>query len=328
MISAPLATLVTVQEAAARIKGRVRRTPLIHSGSASRRTGFEVFLKAENLQKTGSFKPRGALNKILQLTPGERARGVLAASAGNHAQGLAWAARAEGIPVRVVMPEKAQPAKIAATRGYGAVIDLHGSVFHDALARSLEIQRETGMTYVHPCTDPMVAAGAGTIGLEILEDLPEVQAVIVPIGGGALLSGIAAAIRGMRPDVRVFGVEASNSPAMKRSLDAGGLVTLDSWNTIADGMAGPSTFQETLDMCREWVEDVLLVSEEGMLEAISFLLTRDKLLSEGAGAAPLAALLEDQLKLPRGSRVVALISGGNQDLGLLAGWLEKMTSKR
>lgn len=319
-MSKPLATLESVQAAASILKGKVRRTPLLHSGSLSRATGYEVFLKAENLQTTGSFKPRGAFHKIALMTPEERSRGVLAASAGNHAQGLAWAGRAAGIPVTVVMPENAQPAKIAATRGYGATIVLHGQVFHDALERSLEIQRETGMTYVHPCTDPDVAAGAGTIGLEILEDLPDVDAVLVPIGGGALVSGVAAAVKGLRPKAQVYGVEAANSPAMKRSMDAGRLVTLESWDSIADGLAGPSTFQETLDMCTRYLEDVLLVSEAGLLDAIDFLLTRDKLLSEAAGAGAAGALLEGRLAVPKGSRVVALVSGGNQDLDRLAGW--------
>ncbi len=319
-MTTPLATLESVQAAAALLEGHVRRTPLLHSGSLSRVTGCEVYLKAENLQTTGSFKPRGAFHKIARMTPEERSRGVLAASAGNHAQGLAWAGRAAGIPVTVVMPENAQPAKIAATRGYGAEIVLHGRIFHDALARSLEIQRENGMTYVHPCIDPDVAAGAGTIGLEILEDLPDVDVVLVPIGGGALISGIAAAVKGLRPSVKVYGVEAANSPAMKRSMEAGRLVTLESWDSIADGLAGPSTFQETLDMCMRYLEDVLLVSERGLLDAIDFVLTRDKLLAEGAGAAPAGALLEGLLTLPAGSRVVALLSGGNQDLDRLAGW--------
>ena len=321
MTPKPLATAESVADAARRIAPHIHRTPLHHSRCASEDSGLEVYLKAEVLQKTGCFKPRGALNKVLQLSPEERARGVLTASAGNHAQGLAYAAAVTRTRARVVMPVKAQPSKIEATRAMGVEVELHGDIFHDALARALEIQRETGMTFVHPCIDPQVVSGAGTIGLEILEDLPEVDAILVPIGGGGLISGIAAAVKAHRPAARVFGVEPLNAPAMQRSLQENRLVKLESFRSIADGMAGPSVFQETLDVCRELVEDVLLVSEESMLGAIQYLLSRAKLLTEAAGAAPLAAILDRPAVIPAGSRVVAVLSGGNQDVGLLAGWL-------
>ena len=316
-------TLDSIREAAGSIAGQVHRTPLLASRTLGRMCGHRLWLKAENLQKTGCFKPRGALNKIAHMTPEERARGVLAASAGNHAQGLAYAAVRQGIPVKVVMPSNAQPSKLAATREMGAEVILHGEIFDDALARSLEVQKETGMSYVHPCIDPHVVSGAGTVGLEILEDLPDVDAIVVPIGGGGLISGIAVAVKSQRPDVKIFGVEPVTSPAMKNSLVAGKLVVLESAVSIADGMAGLAVFEETLETAREYLEDVLLVGEESMLNAMSLLLTRCKLLSEAAGAAPLAALLEGLLPLPAGSRVVALISGGNQDLDLLAGWLSE-----
>ncbi len=316
-------SLESIREAAGCIAGLVHRTPLLPSRSLGRMCGHEVWLKAESLQNTGCFKPRGALNKIAHMTPDDRAKGVLAASAGNHAQGLAYAAVRLGIPVKVVMPAGAQPAKIAATREMGAEVILHGEVFDDSLARSLEIQKETGMSFVHPCIDPHVVSGAGTVGLEILEDLPGVDAIVVPIGGGGLISGIAVAVKSQRPGVKIYGVEPAAAPAMKRSLQAGKLVVLDSAVSIADGMAGRAVFEETLETVQEYVEDVLLVSEEAMLRAMSMLLTRCKLLSEAAGAAPVAALLEGLVPLPSGSRVVALISGGNQDLDRLAGWLSE-----
>ncbi len=313
--------LGSIREAAGIIEGKLHRTPLLSTRSLSALSGHELWLKAENLQKTGCFKPRGALNKIAHMSPEERSRGVLAASAGNHAQGLAFAAVREGIPVTVVMPEKAQRSKIEATREMGAEVILHGEIFDDALPFSLEMQRRTGMTYVHPCIDPHVLSGAGTIGLEILEDLPDADAIVVPIGGGGLISGVAVAVHALRPEVRIFGVEPASCPAMQRSLAAGRLVQLESAVSIADGMAGRAVFQETLDVARDHVEDVLLVSEESMLRAMTLLLTRCKLLTEAAGAAPVAAVLDGLVPVPPGSRVVALISGGNQDLGLLARWL-------
>lgn len=314
-------TLESIREAARVVAGRIHRTPLLSSRTLSRMCGHRVLLKAENLQKTGCFKPRGALNKIARLSAAERARGVLAASAGNHAQGLAFAAADLGIPVTVVMPVNAQPSKIAATRAMGAEVVLHGEIFDDALERSLALQEETGKCYVHPCIDPDVVSGAGTIGLEILEDEPGVDAIVAPIGGGGLISGIAVAVKELAPRVKIFGVQPAGAPSMKRSLEAGRLVTLDSVRSIADGMAGRAVFEETLRVVERHVEDVILVDDAAVLEAISLLLTRCKLLAEGAGAAPLAALLARSLPLPEGSTVVAVVSGGNQDLGLLARWL-------
>ena len=317
----PLLTLDDVRAAAAAVAPHVHRTPLVRSRTFSEMSGYEVFLKCENLQRTGSFKPRGALNRILRMTAEERRRGVLAASAGNHSQGLAYAAASRGIPVTVVMPRTASAAKVEATRSLGAEIILRGEIFDDALAFALDLRRERGLTFVHPCTDPDVAAGAGTVGLEIVEDLPEVDAVVVPVGGGALLAGIATAVRGMRPEARVFGVEPETAPAMALSLDAGRLVTLESARSIADGMAGRAVFQYTLDHALALCAGVRLVSETAILHAIRLLLSRAKVLAEGAGAAPLAALLEGLPGVPRGARAVAVVSGGNIDVDLLAGWL-------
>jgi len=314
-------TLESIQRAAQVIAGRVHRTPLLRSRTLSAMTGFDIRLKAENLQKTGCFKPRGALNKIERMTTEEKSRGVLAASAGNHAQGLAYAAVSLGIPVTVVMPRNAQQSKIDATREMGASIVLHGEVFDDALAHSLEMQRMTGMTYVHPCIDPDVVSGAGTLGLEILEDWPDVEAIVTPIGGGGLITGISVAVKSQRPSVRVFGVQPSGAPSMKRAMEAGRVVRLESVQSIADGMAGRAVFDDTLAFARRYVEDVLLVSDASLIQAMGLLLTRCKLLAEGAGAGPLAAILDGSLPLPTGSKVVAVISGGNQDLRLLARWL-------
>jgi threonine dehydratase len=319
-------SLESIRQAAGTIAGKVHRTPLLSSRTLSRMCGHQVYLKAENLQKTGCFKPRGALNKIARLTPEQKSCGVLAASAGNHAQGLAYAAVRLGIPVKVVMPANASPSKIEATRQMGAEVILHGDIFDDALAYSLDLQRATGMTYVHPCTDADVVSGAGTIGLEILEDLPDVDAIVAPIGGGGLIGGIAVAVKSASPAgryVKIFGVEAAGAPAMKRSLEAGRVVVLESARSIADGMTVRTVFPETLDLAQLYLEDVLLVSDESILRGISLLLERCKLLAEGAGAGPLAALLDGSLPLPRNSKVVALISGGNQDLNILSRWLRE-----
>lgn len=315
-------TLETIRDAAEALRGKIHRTPLIGSRTLSERCGHRLFMKAETLQKTGSFKSRGAFNAIRRLTPDARARGVLAASAGNHSQGLAWAASAQGVPVTVVMPTTAAPPKIEATRAMGARVILYGDLFDDALERALTIRDESGMTFVHPCIDPDVVSGAGTIGLEILEDCPDVDAIVVPIGGGGLISGIATSVKSLAPKVRVFGVEPATAPAMKRSMDEGKMVTLESARSIADGMAGLAVFPETLAVCQRLVEDVLLVSEAAMLDAIVSLLTRCKLLTEAAGAAGVAASLDGLVPVPSGSTIVAVLSGGNLDLARLAGWLK------
>ena len=319
--STRMLNLDDVRRAEETIAGRVHRTPLLYSRTFSAMAGHEVYLKCENLQKTGSFKPRGALNRIAHLSREDRRRGVLAASAGNHSQGLAYAAAAWSIPVTVVMPEAAATAKIEATRAMGAEVILSGEIFDDSLATALELQAERALTFVHPCTDPEVAAGAGTVGLEIVDELPEVDAVVVPIGGGALLAGIATAVRGVRPQARVWGVEPETAPAMERSLGAGRLVQLDTAVSIADGMAGRAVFQYTLDHAKKLCAGIRLVSEAALLESICLLLSRAKLLTEAAGAAPLAAILDGLPDLPSGSRVVAVLSGGNLDLGRLAEWI-------
>ncbi len=322
----PLAEYLTaehVREAAEVVAPHVHRTPLLRCRTLDRLTGFEVHLKAESLQKTGCFKPRGALNRLSRLDAAQRARGVLAASAGNHAQGLAYAASARRIPVRVVMPETTPAAKIEATRAMGAEIILHGRVFDDALERSLQIMEETGATFVHPATDPWVVAGAGTVGLEILEDLPRFDGLICPVGGGGLICGIGTVVRDRLPGARLFGVNAAGADAMARSFREGRVVHLGKAHSIAEGIAGRSGLPETLAIMKDMVEDVVTVTDAEILDALLLLLTRAKLLTEGAGAAPLAALCSGKIPLPPGSRVVLILSGGNLDLDRLARWIRE-----
>jgi threonine dehydratase len=317
-------SLHDIHQASRILEGRVHRTPLFFSDTLSRLTGHRVWLKAENLQKTGSFKPRGNIVRLARLSAAERERGVIAASAGNHAQGLAYAARAVGVPCTVVMPENAPPAKLAATRGYGATVELHGEIYDDAEAYAEELAEQSGMVTVHPCTDLDVVAGHGTVGLEILDELPSVTAIVVPVGGGGLVGGIAIAVRESRPGVpvRLIGVQPEQAAPMHASLAAGRLVELSSAVTIADGLAGRTVYLLTLELVQRYLDDLVLVSEREMLDAILLILSRTKLLTEASGAASVAALLSGRIDLPPASTVVCVLSGGNQDLALLARWIE------
>lgn len=320
----PLAQVLTpdsIWRAAGAIKGHIHRTPLLRCATLDRLTGHRIFMKAECLQKTGCFKPRGALNRLENMGPEERARGVLAASAGNHAQGLAYAASARGIPVKVVMPANTPEAKIEATRSMGAEVILHGSIFDDALERAEEIREESGMTFVHPATDPWVLSGAGTVGLEILEELPEFDALVCPVGGGGLLCGIGTAVREKLPEARLFGVNAAGADAMARSFRQGRVVRLESASSIAEGVAGKVGMAETLEFMKGLVEDLVTVTDRQILDALLLLLTRAKILTEGAGACPLAALMAGRIPLPPDSRVVLVLSGGNLDLNMLSEWI-------
>jgi threonine dehydratase len=303
-----------IREAAARIAGKVHRTPLLPASGLGSRFGASLHLKCESLQKTGSFKPRGALNKVLSLSPEERARGLVTVSAGNHAQALAWAARITGAACTVVMPSGAPTSKIEATRGYGAEIVLHDdrATLFDKLA---EVRDSRGLSFVHPFDDAEIIAGAGTTGLEILEDLPDADVIVVPIGGGGILSGIASAVRQIRPGTRLVGVELEEGPGMAPALAAGMPVTVNRpWNTIADGMTPPFVGALPLEIVRETVDEVVGISEPAIIEAMKLLMTRAKLYVEGAGAAATAALLDGRVRVPPGAKVVALISGGNVDL--------------
>ena len=306
-----------VRRAREAIAGRVHRTPLFSATLLGRRTGTRLFVKAENLQKTGSFKPRGVLNKLRGLTPEEKRRGLITISAGNHAQALAYAAAVEGLRCVVVMPESASPTKVAASRGYGAEVVLHGTV-HEALEKMHELRESGGLTLVHPYDDPLVIAGQGTVGLEILEDLPDVDLVIVPVGGGGLISGIAAAVKRTRPSARVIGVEPEGAPTVTEALRAGRPVRLERVATIADGLTAPIAGDHTLAHVRALVDEVVLVSEEELAEGVRAVLQYTKLLAEPAGAAGVAALLARRVSLPADLRAAAVVvSGGNVDLARL-----------
>lgn len=303
-----------IRAAAKKLAGKVHRTPLLSASGLGARAGVRLFVKCENLQKTGSFKPRGALNKILTLSPEERARGLVTVSAGNHAQAVAWAARIAGAACTVVMPTAAPASKIEATRGYGAEIVLHDdrATLFDRLA---EVRDARGLSFVHPFDDPDIAAGAGTTGLEILEDLPDVDVILVPVGGGGLISGIASVAKQIRPSVRMIGVELADGPGLAPALAAGKPVTVTRpWGTIADGMTPPFVGLLAVGVAKEAVDDVVGVSEEEIIDAMKLLMTRAKLYVEGAGAAATAALLAGKVHTPAGSKVVALVSGGNVDL--------------
>ncbi|HUH12447.1 MAG TPA: threonine/serine dehydratase [Longimicrobiales bacterium] len=312
--------LKSIEEARAVLGERVLRTPLLSSTTLGERTGTEAWLKAENLQKTGSFKTRGTLNKIEHLDPSERERGLVAVSAGNHAQALAYAATRAGVRSTVVMPESAPKSKVEASRGYGAEVVLHGSVF-DAFDRAEELRRERDLVFVHPFEDPHIIAGQGTVGLEILEDLPEVDAVVVPAGGGGLVAGVATAIKAVRPGARVLAVEPEGAACVTAGLKAGQPVRLERVHTIADGLGSPVTGALVLEHVRARVDEVLLVSDEEIVTAMRFLLERCKLLVEPAGAAAVAAMLAGKVDVPRGAVTVAVLSGGNTDLTQLRQFL-------
>ena len=312
-MAAPRVSLEDIRRAREVIAGRVHRTPLVTSAQLGRRTGTRLFLKAENLQKTGSFKPRGVLNKLHRLTPAEKRRGLITISAGNHAQALAYGAAAEGLRCTVVMPEGASATKVAASRAYGAEV-LVGGTMHEAFDRVYELRDARGLTLVHPFDDPLIIAGQGTVGLEILDDLPEADVVLVPIGGGGLISGIAAAIKGGRPSARVIGVEPEGAPTLTEALRAGGPARLASVATIADGLTAPMAGEHTLAHVRALVDDVVLVSEDDLARAVGAVLQFAKLLAEPAGAAGVAALLGGRVAVPAEARVVAVLSGGNVDL--------------
>jgi threonine dehydratase len=304
------------EEARARIAGSVHRTPLLSSRTLSERVGAPVYLKCENLQKTGAFKVRGALHRLLRLDPEERTRGVVTISAGNHAQAVAWAAAAAGTRAVVVMPEHASPAKVAASRGYGAEVVLHGDA-REAFARAFQIAEERGMRFVHPFDDEEVVAGHGSCALEILEELPDLGTVVVPVGGGGLVSGIATAAAAVRPAVAVWGVEPTGADAMRRSLEAGEAVHLDRVDTIADGLAAPMAGVLNHALVAAHARGVVLVSDDEIVDAMRILLERTKLLVEPAGAAGLAALLQGRIPLEREAPVAVVLSGGNVDVGRL-----------
>ncbi|ASJ51750.1 MULTISPECIES: bifunctional threonine ammonia-lyase/L-serine ammonia-lyase TdcB [Bacillus cereus group] len=297
------------------LDGNARKTPLVKSFYLTSKTGGEIYLKLENMQLTGSFKFRGAFNKISQLTNEEKERGVIACSAGNHAQGVALSSHLLKIKSKIVMPTSAPQAKVDATRGYGSEVILYGDTFDDAKAKCEEIIKETGETYLHPYDDVEVMAGQGTIGLDILDDMWDVDTVIVPIGGGGIISGIAVALKSFNPSINIIGVQAENVHGMKASYDAGEIVSHYKAPTIADGCAVKTPGNLTFEIVKNLVDEIVTVSEEELEVAMKDLLQRGKAVVEGAGALATAALLAGKVdKYVQGKKVVAVISGGNVDL--------------
>jgi len=311
-----------VEAARRRLRDAIVQTPCAYSQTLSELTGARCFVKLENLQMTGSFKERGAANLLLQLVPDERRRGVIAASAGNHGLAVAFHAARLGIPATIVMPEYAPLIKVTNARRYGAEVVLHGSNFEEAYERARALEAERGLVFVHPFDDPRVVAGQGTLGLEVLEQLPEVEAVIVPVGGGGLIGGVALAVKGARPDVQVIGVQSAALPAMSRSLEVGERVRVDAAPTIADGIAVRQVGALTYELAHAWVDRVVTVDEEELSNAVLLLLEIEKTVVEGAGAAPLAALLNRPLGLERRS-VALVLSGGNIDVTMLSRIIER-----
>ena len=317
--------LAEVLAARERLRGQVYESPCPRSETLSRITGHQVYLKLENLQMTGSFKERGALNRIAQLSAEEAARGVIAASAGNHAQGVAYHATRRGVRAVIVMPLATPLVKVTATRGFGAEVILHGANYDEACEEATRLSRLEKMVFLHPFDDPQVMAGQGTIGLEMVEQVPRLDAMIVPIGGGGLIGGIACAIKESLPEVRVIGVQTARLPSMREAVAAGGPVTVEAATTIADGIAVRRAGSITLPLVERYVDEIVTVEEDEIASAILVLLEREKTLAEGAGAAALAALLQGKTSLShsRGSRVGVLVCGGNIDVTLLARIIER-----
>ena len=304
--------LEAIRDASRRIEPHLFRTPVLCARSLGDRSGVSLVLKAESLQKTGSFKPRGALNLVLTLPEAKRARGLVTVSAGNHAQAVAWAARVVGVPCTVVMPADAPRAKLDAVRGYGATVVLHedrATLFE----RLRQEEARTGAAFVHPFDDPAGLAGAGTVGLELMEQAPGLDAVVVPIGGGGLMAGVACAVKALSTRCRVIGVELADGPGMTPALAAGKPVPVTRPKTLADGLTPPFVGAIPLEVARRHVDEIVLVSEADIAEAMRALFERARLVAEGSGAAATAALLAGRVHLPRAANVGAIVSGGNVD---------------
>ena len=314
-------TIADIWEAYKLLKPRLHHTPLAPSRTLRDITGADVYLKAENMQRSGSFKVRGASYKLSRLSKEEYSRGVIAASAGNHAQGVAIAAAQYNISCTIVMPETAPLAKVTATQGYGAEVVLHGFTYDDAYQYCLELQQETGATFIHAFDDPDIIAGQGTLGLEMLSDLPDADALIVPIGGGGLIAGITIAARALRPNIKIIGVQAEGAAGCRASLDAGELRTLPTIATIADGIAVKRPGTLTFPIIQNLVDDVVMVNDEAIIGAVLLLMERSKMLVEGAGAAGVAAMLSGVVKLD-GKRVLVPLTGGNIDINLVGRFIE------
>ena len=314
---ARLVQLAVIRAAQERLASIVHRTPLLHSRLFSQMTGADVYLKLENLQRTGSFKIRGAYNKMAALSDAERVAGVITASAGNHAQGVALAARLLGMPATIVMPRSASLAKMAATESYGATIELNGSTYDEAYAEAVRLGQQRGLTYVPAFDDPAIIAGQGTVGLELMEDLPELDLVIVPAGGGGLVAGIAVAVKSIRPAARVVAVQSSFFDAFAALLKHRAPSPMTARSTVADGVAVQTPGTLTVELGRRFIDDAVTVDDEAICQTIVLLLERAKVVVEGAGAAGLAALLSGRIRA-EGKQVAVVLSGGNIDINLVA----------
>ncbi|HTP49300.1 MAG TPA: threonine ammonia-lyase [Anaeromyxobacteraceae bacterium] len=318
-----MVSLEDVQAARNRIRDALYLSPCARSETLSRLTHTHAYLKLENLQMTGAYKERGALNRLLTLSPAERERGLIAASAGNHAQAVAYHAGRLKVKATIVMPETTPIMKVANTRGHGARVVLHGASYDEAYGEARRLEREEGMAFVHPFDDEAVIAGQGTIGLEVLEQVPDLDAVVVPVGGGGLASGIAVAAKALSPRIRVIGVETEALPSMLAALEAGELVTLEGASTLADGIAVKRAGDVTFEHVQRYVDEIVTVSEEEIASAILYLLEKEKTVAEGAGAVGVAAMMHHRLRGLEGKRVCAVVSGGNIDVNVIARVIER-----
>ncbi|MGL5124338.1 MAG: threonine ammonia-lyase [Fusobacteriaceae bacterium] len=312
-ITVNLEMIKTAQEI---LKSVIRKTPMINCLWMSEKTGNKVYFKMENLQKTGSFKIRGAVNKIANLTNEEKKRGIIASSAGNHAQGVALGAKAQGIKATIVMPSTAPMAKVTATKSYGAEVILWGEVYDDAYNKACEIQKETEAVFIHPFDDDYVIAGQGTIGLEILEELPELEVVVVPIGGGGILSGIAIALKSLKPSIRIIGVQTANVPSMQEALKMGYPIEIKATTTIADGIAVKKSGNKTFEIIKKYIDEIITVSEDEIADAVLYMMEKNKVMTEGAGAIAAAGILSGKIKA-KDKNICGIISGGNIDINLM-----------
>jgi len=318
-----MVSLQDVQAALGRIRDRIYLSPCARSETLSRLTGTDAWLKLENLQMTGAYKERGALNKLLVMAPADRERGLITASAGNHAQALAYHAGRLGAKATIVMPEATPIMKVANTRAHGARVVLHGANYDEAYAEARRLEQVERLTFVHPFDDPDVIAGQGTIALEVLDQEPGLDAIVVPVGGGGLVSGIAVAAKTLKPALRVIGVETELLPCMLQAVEAGRPVTLEPATTVADGIAVKRAGDLTLEHVRRYVDEIVTVSEEEIASAILYLLEREKTVVEGAGAVAVAALLQKKVRGLEGKKTASIISGGNIDVNLVARVIER-----